>query len=341
MMNRPKRILIIRTDRLGDVILSTPVIKNLRKKYPQSHISFICRPYTKDILEGNPYLDEVIVYDKYGRHKSLLSTLRFSLVLRKKKFDLALVLHPTNRAHSLVFIAGISKRIGWDKKLSFFLTDKLPHTKDQGKKHELEYNLDLLRYLDILAEDKEIYIPIKNDCQQKIDNILKEQGIEEKDKLIIIHPSASCPSKRWPKHKFIELVKMLKEEKDIKIAVITSIDQKDFGKEIAKIDGVIDLCGLFSISETIALINRARLFISCDSGPVHIAAGLDKPVISIFGRSQAGLSPIRWAPTGNNSYFLHKDVGCKTCLAHNCQKGFICLQAIKPAEVYNLAKKII
>jgi heptosyltransferase-2 len=340
-MNKPKRILIIRTDRLGDVILSTPVIKNLRKKYPNGYIAFICRPYTKEILEQNPYLDELIVYDKYGADKSFLSTLKFALSLRKKKFDLALILHPTNRSHLIAFLAGIPKRIGWDKKLSFLLTDKLVYTKDQGRKHELEYNLDLLRYLGILAEDKEIYIPIKKDCQQNVDNILEKKGVEKKDKLIVIHPSASCPSKRWPKDNFIKLVKILKEEKDIKIAVITSADQKKFGQGISKIEDVIDLCGSLSVPETIALINRAQLFISCDSGPVHIAAGLNKPVISIFGRSQAGLSPKRWAPTGKNSYFLHKDVGCKTCLAHNCQKGFICLQAIKPAEVYNLAKKII
>ncbi|MCF7870241.1 MAG: lipopolysaccharide heptosyltransferase II [Candidatus Omnitrophica bacterium] len=340
-MNKPRRILIIRTDRLGDVVLSTPVIKNLRKKYPDNYISFICRPYTKKILEQNPYLDELIVYDKYGNDKSFLATLKFALSLRKKKFDLVLILHPTNRSHLIAFLAGIPKRIGWDKKLSFLLTDKLIHTKGQGKKHELEYNLDLLRYLGISAEDKEIYIPIKNDCRQKVDKILEKKGIEEKDKLIVIHPSASCPSKRWPKDKFIKLVKMLKKEKDIKIAIITSADQKEFGKGISKIEGVVDLCGCLSIPETIALIKRVRLFISCDSGPVHIAAGLNKPVISIFGRSQAGLSPKRWAPTGKNSYFLHKDVGCKTCLAHNCQKGFLCLQAVKPSEVYALAKKFV
>ncbi|MCF7873296.1 MAG: lipopolysaccharide heptosyltransferase II [Candidatus Omnitrophica bacterium] len=340
-MDKPKKILVIRTDRLGDVILSTPVIKNLRKNYPDSYIAFTCRPYTKDILEGNPYLDELLIYDKYGYHKNFLATLKFALYLRKKKFDLALVLHPTNRAHILAFFAGIAKRVGWNKKLSFLLTDKLAHTKDQGKKHEREYNLDLLRYLDISAEDKEIYIPVQENVQQKVDQILAKEGIESKDKLIVIHPCASCPSKRWPQSKFIELVKMLKAEEDIKIAVISSADQKEFGKGISKIEGVIDLCGALSISETIALINRVRLFISCDSGPVHIAAGLNKPVISIFGRSQAGLSPKRWAPTGKNSYFFHKDVGCKICLAHNCQKGFKCLQAIKPAEVYTLAKKLI
>ncbi|MFO8052726.1 MAG: lipopolysaccharide heptosyltransferase II [Candidatus Omnitrophota bacterium] len=340
-MNKIKRILIVRTDRLGDVILSTPVIKNLRKSYPNSHIAFICRPYTKSVLAGNPYLDELIVYDKYGKQKKLLSTLKFALNLRKKKFDLALILHPTNRAHIVTFFAGIPKRIGWNKKLSFLLTDKLAFMKDQGRKHELEYNLDILRYLGASAEDKELYVPIKKKSQQKVDKILKEQGIEEKDKLIVIHPSASCPSKRWPQDKFIELIEILNNKKDLKIAVITSADQLNFASQILKVKGVINLCGQLSISETASLLKKVSLFISCDSGPAHIAAGLNIPIITIFGRNQAGLSPKRWAPTGKNSYFLHKDVGCKTCLAHNCQKEFICLQAVKPTEVYALAKKFI
>ena len=81
MVNKPKKILIVRTDRLGDVILSTPVIQNLREHFKYAQISFMCRPYTREILEGNPYLDEVIIYDKYGKHKSLFSTIKFSFYL--------------------------------------------------------------------------------------------------------------------------------------------------------------------------------------------------------------------------------------------------------------------
>ena len=93
----------MRTDRLGDVILSTPVIKNLRLAYPESYIAFMCRPYTQEALEGNPYLDEVIVYDKYGKEKSLFSSFIFTLSLKKKRFDWAIILHPTNRAHLITF----------------------------------------------------------------------------------------------------------------------------------------------------------------------------------------------------------------------------------------------
>lgn len=82
-----------------------------------------------------------------------------------------------------------------------------------------------------------------------------------------------------------------------------------------------------------ALINKASLFISNDSGPVHIAASLNIPVISIFGRKNPGLSPTRWKPQGEKSVYLHKDIGCIQCLAHNCEKEFLCLKEIKPEEV--------
>jgi lipopolysaccharide heptosyltransferase II len=340
-MNKPKRILIVRTDRLGDLILSTPIIRNLRLYYPDSHIAFMCRPYTRQVLEGNPYLDEVIVYDKYESQRSFFSSLRFGLGLRIKKFDLALILHPTNRSHLVTFLAGIHKRVGWDKKLKFLLTDKLKHNKDQGKKHELEYNLDFLRYLGIPIEEKEIYFPLKEKENKRVDKILEKNNIDRKDKIVVVHPSASCPSKRWPQDRFIELIKMIAEAQKTKTIVITSADQKKFGEKIIKEIEAIDLRGILTISETASLLSKAALLISCDSGPVHIAAALRVPVISIFGRKQAGLSPQRWAPTGENSYFLHKDVGCKTCLAHNCQKGFLCLQAVKPTEVYALAKKFL
>ncbi len=148
-MKSYKKILIIRTDRLGDVILSTPVIENLKFAYPDAHIAFMCRPYTREVLEGNPYLDEVIVYDKYGKQKSFFNSIKFAFNLRKEKFDCVIILHPTNRVHMISYFAAIPYRIGWETKMSFFLTKKLPHRKHEGKKHEVEYTLDLIRSLGV------------------------------------------------------------------------------------------------------------------------------------------------------------------------------------------------
>ena len=341
MVAEPKKILIVRTDRLGDVILSTPVIKNLKLAFPQSYIAFMCRPYTREALEGNPNLDEVIVYDKYGKDKSFLATIRFALKLGKYRFDWAIILHPTNRAHLTAFLARIPVRVGWDKKLGRLLTKKIKHTKQQGKKHEAEYTLDLLRALNIPIKSKDTYFPVLPEAEKKIGELLKAQGAAESDKLIVIHPSASCPSKRWPQERFLKVVELLEDKISFKAAVITSEGEREFGKELAKKSGVIDLRGRLSISEVGALLKRASLFISNDSGPVHIAASLNTPVISIFGRKDPGLSPLRWGPQGEKSYYFHKDVGCIKCLAHNCVKNFLCLQEISPREVAEKAISLL
>ena len=117
----PKRILIARTDRLGDVILSTSVIRFFREKYPDAYIAFMVRPENKDVVLNNPHLDEIITYDKYGLNKSLWSTVKIALLLKTKKFDTAVALHPTNRVHLMLFVAGISVRIGYNKKMGCLL----------------------------------------------------------------------------------------------------------------------------------------------------------------------------------------------------------------------------
>jgi heptosyltransferase-2 len=336
----PKKILVVRTDRIGDVVLSTPVIINLRRAYPDAYIAFMCRPYTKDILEGNPYLNEVIIYDKYGRHRNIFASIRFSLFLRRKNFDWALILHPTNRAHLITFFAAIPFRVGWNKKMGIFLTKRIPHTKQEGRKHELEYTLDILRYLGIPVVDKTTYFPVKKDVREKIYNLLKEKGIQEK-KFIVIHPSASCISKKWPTEHFSQLIRLLREKATIEIVVVTAKGEEDAAEPIIRENKTIDLRGKLNIAELGALLEKASLFISNDSGPVHIAASLGVPVISIFGRKDAGLSPLRWRPLGENSFYFHKDVGCGDCLAHNCQKEFLCLKAVKPEEVADKALQIL
>ncbi len=341
MQAEPRKILIVRTDRLGDVILSTPVISNLKHHFPMAKITFLCRPYTKEALIGNPYLDNVITYDKYNKQKDFLSTVKFAFKLRKEKFDWALILHPTNRAHLVTYLAGIPLRTGWDKKLGFLLTNKLPHKKHLGKKHELQYNFDILNELGIPVIDKQTYFPINPESEKKVTTMIKDWKISSDEKIVTIHPSASCPSKRWPQKKFTDLIDLLKNEIKCKIIIVTSKGQEIFGEELVKKDGVFDLRGKLSISQLGCLLKHSDLFISNDSGPVHIAASLNTPLISIFGRSDPGLSPKRWGPLGKNSFYFHKNIGCQPCLAHNCQKGFLCLNSIGTQEVFRKSLSLL
>lgn len=339
-----KKILITRTDRIGDVLLSTPAIKALRKSFPQSHVALMVRPYARDIALGNPYLDEVIIYDKYRAQRSFWKSMAFAWGLRKKRFDLALILHPTNRMHLVSALAGIKRRVGFNRKLGFLLTDKIEHQKQQGQKHELEYTLDVLRTLGFEPEDKDLFMPIRKDSEMYIEELLsRETAGRACGKMVALHPGASCPSKIWPAERFAQVADKLAGEFKVRVVVVAGPDDVDKGKKLISLMrcGCIDACGRTTLSQLASLLRRCCLFISNDSGPVHIAAAVGVPVVAIFGRGQPGLSPRRWGPTGKDDIVLHKDVGCRECLAHNCRKGFACLRAISAQEVLAAARKLL
>ncbi len=338
-----KRILIVRTDRIGDVLLSTPVIKSLRENYPHSYIAVMVSPYAKDIVEGNPYLDEVIIYDKDGKHRGWRRSIEFAHKLKKKSFDLAVILHPTNRVHIVTFLAAIPRRVGYNCKFGFLLTDKIRYIKQSGEKHELEYALDLVRYLGIEPKDKSTFMPIRKESEDWVEELFRDERVFPDDKLLAINPAASCPSKVWPAERFAEAADRLIEKYGFKVLVISG--PKDMKAAEAVISNMrhpaVNLSGKTSVSQLASLLKKCSLFISNDSGPVHIASSVGTPVISIFGRLQKGLSPERWGPRGLRDRILHKEVGCIECLAHNCVKGFACLKAITTSDVLNMVDSII
>jgi heptosyltransferase-2 len=338
-----KRILVCRTDRIGDVLLSTPVIRNLREKYPHAYIAMMVSSYAREIVEGNPYLDEVIVYDKEGIHKRLSQSIRFSRALRDKAFELAIILHPTNRVHLLTFFAGIPRRVGYDRKFGFLLTDRIKHVKQLGEKHESEYNLDLLRYLGIEPRDKTLFMPIRKDAEEYAERILKKEGVNSSDLLLAVHPAASCPSKIWPNERFAEVANTLSRKYGFKILVMAGPKDTALAQKLIQSlrYPAINLAGRTSVAELASFLRRSTLFISNDSGPVHIASAVGVPVVSIFGRAQKGLGPLRWGPVGLRDKFLHRQVGCIECLAHNCQKEFACLKAITVEDVLRAAEEIL
>lgn len=337
------RILVVRTDRIGDVMLSTPVAMALRSAYPKSFIAMMVAPEAKDIIEGNPYLDEAIIFDKKGAHKGFFRTFKFIREIKNRNFDLAVILHTTNRINLITFFAGIKKRIGYDRRLGFLLTDRLKDIKYLGEKHELEYNLDVIRALGIAPKNPKPFIPIRQAAEKYIEDILNKNNITRNDRIVILNPSASCISKRWPQERFSELAGELIRQFSVKIIIVSSQDQKNIADAVTNNikDKALNLAGLTSIAQLAGLLKRAKLFISNDSGPVHIAAALDIPVISIFGRRQPGLGHKRWGPLGLKAKFLHKDVGCVECLAHNCIKEFTCLKAITVDDVIKAARQFL
>ncbi len=340
--DRP-RILITRADRIGDLVLSTAVFPAVRKKFPKAWMACMTFMEHREILEGNPYLDEVILYDKKGSENSLWGNFKFSRRLKEKKFDIVIHLHATNRMHQLSWLAGIPVRIGWDRRSAWALTRVYPDIKKQGLKHEAEYNFDLLEALGIACpKPLETYFPISERAQLSLEKLLQHLEIPQDRPWILLSPGASCPSKRWPAERFGYFADAYHEKSPaLFLGIGTAQDQPLMEKIRETIHAPFyDLSGRLNLGMLGAVLKRSALMVSNDSGPVHIASALGTPVISIFGRRQPGLSPRRWRPLGENAAFLWKDTGCDPCLAHDCQIHFLCLDLVSVQDVFAEAEKL-
>ncbi|MCX5680931.1 MAG: lipopolysaccharide heptosyltransferase II [Candidatus Omnitrophica bacterium] len=340
-----KNILVVRTDRIGDVVLTTPVLEALRIAYPKARISMMVTPITKDIVEGNPFLNEVIVFDKKGKNKGFWNFWRFVRMLREKKYDLAINYHLKVRMNFMLFHAGIPHRIGFkNNKFGFLLTEQYPDPRNNGNRHEAEYCLDLLKYIGIETKEFRLHVSIKEESEKWVEETFQQHGILKTDKLLAIHPGASCISKRWPPERFAEVADRLAQKYQAKILLVGAGDNQLIAREVlfSTKQPVLDFTGKTSVSHLISILKRCSLLISNDSGPVHLAVGVQTPLISVFGRNQPGLSKTRWRPLGIFDIALHnQEVGCEVCLAHNCQLNFKCLKSITVEHVLQAAEETI
>jgi len=339
-----KRILIVRTDRIGDVVLSTPTLTAARKAFPKAYIAMMVSPETKEIVISNPYLNEVIIYDKKVKQRGIFKTMQFAGWLRDKRFDLAFILHSTNRVSLVTFLAGIPKRVGYKRgKMDFLLTDKLDYKKRLGDKHEAEYSLDVLRHIGIDAEISPLVMPVDKKSENKIEELFRKNGLKQGEKILVLHPGASDVSKMWPHENFAKTADALIEKFELRGVLISGLEHVGLGDGVRKLmkHEPVFLCGKTSLGDLAALFKKTSIFISNDSGPVHIACAVGVPVISIFSRNEKGLSPKRWGPIGKNVAVLHKDVGCTECLAHNCKKAFLCLRSVTVEEVVEKASGLL
>ncbi len=331
-----KKILVVRSDRVGDLILTTPVFQALREAYPEARIVALIAAGNEELLEGNPYLDHVLVDDKKVAHRGIKGFKKLLRSIKDECFDVAFILHTKNRTNLLCSTAGIPRRVGYrNDKLGFLLTDPVLDDRPQGNKHEAEYCLDVLRAVGVPVRAPGLHVMVQPRQADWVQDLLVQKGISESDRLVAIHPGASCISKRWMPEGFARVASELAQRPGVKIVVVGGKENTPIVQAMAKHLSYpfLDATGQTSLGQLAAILARCRVLISNDSGPVHLAAGLKIPVVAIFGRNQAGLSPTRWGPWGTPNRILHKEVGCDVCLAHRCQIQFKCLTEISPAEV--------
>ena len=324
-----KNICILQTAFLGDCTLTLPLIEKIKKSAPKSKITVISRPETSQIFKSSKSVENVIIDNKRSSKFFFPEFINLVKQVKSENFDIAIIPHRSLRSALLAFMAKIPIRIGFSESAGkMFLTKVVPFS---WLLHDAERNLTLL-------------LPLIENTAPAETSLNVSHGLLEKFKIndtleIGINPGSAWPTKRWPKERYGKLIKLLHQKYKKKILIIGSKNEIPWNKKIETIagkDACINLTGKTSIEELMALIKDLKLFITNDSGPMHIAAASGIEVIAIFGPTTKELG---FFPYSKKSFVIEEDLECRPCALHGskkCPRGhFLCMNLISVERVYN------
>jgi len=298
-----KNILIVRLSSIGDVLMTNPVIKILRKRYPDAYLAYLVEDKSKDMVTGNSYLDETILFDK-GKFKNLrkdtgiISALKSlsPLVnkLRERNFDLVIDLHGVFRSGLLSYLTGAKKRIGIDKQLiSLLYTDKM---KENLEIHAVDEYLNLLKLIEVAPDqyEKEFMIASSKKDEDYIKQLIQKHGIKNDELLIAFNPATSREDKEWSEDKFAQVGDWINDNLQARVLVLGGpADENKVKRIINKMETkAINLAGKTTLKELSCLLKKIDLLITGDTGPMHMGMAVGTPLIALFGPTR----PVRYGP---------------------------------------------
>jgi len=343
------RILIVEVNWLGDCLFSTPFIRAVRNNFPKAYIACMAVPRVKEVLEGNPNINEIIVYDAGSEQCSPLQVLRgninFVKQLKKYKFDTAFLLHRSFTRAFMVFMAGIPGRIGYRTFKRAFLLTKPIEPEDMPLQHRAEFYLGLARGAGLEIDAKGCDFFISRADSDWAENFLKESAVSPGEKIIVFNPGGNWLPKRWPKDYFIALGKLFMSNRSSRARIVISGAAKDLelAQDISKEagSGVIIMCGKATIKQSAALFKKADLVISNDSGPLHIAVSVGAKVIALFGPTSPLITGPYQADPKKVIILQKSGAGCDIpCYDDSCA-NYRCMASIKPREVFEAALNLM
>ena len=339
-MTPPKNILIVRTDRIGDVVLSLPIASVIKKNFPSAKVTFLLRNYTKSLAENNPFIDEIILLKEENGKVCIAQNVE----MLKNKFDVSIVAFPTFKIALILFLSKIKTRIATGYRwYSFLFNKKIYEHRKYGEKHELEYNLRLLKLLNIEENVNEETVSFNLHPAEKNVQRIKDEfdrlDIDSNKRIVIVHPGSGGSAIDLPFLKMKNLVERLAHELDCVILITGSDSEKELCESLTVNEKTKNFAGKFKLDELIALISFADVLIANSTGPIHIAAALGKFVIGFYPKI-AACSPKRWGPYTNKKIIFSPAIDCDNCTREQCEK-LNCMDSINISEVFDSVKKIL
>jgi heptosyltransferase-2 len=359
-----ENILIRGVNWIGDAVMSMPAVKALRKAHPESKVSLLVRPSVAPLFEKDPNIDEIILYE--DRFKTVTGRLNLAMILKKKSFSKAFLFQNSFDAALITFLAGIPERIGYDRyRRGFLLTSPIPFNGDDRKIHHIDYYLNLLRNIGIEVKRSVPWIYMSID--ERLSASKAMSGLTRP--IIGINPSATYgSSKMWLPERFAEVAHWFAAETNGSIIIFGNKNESDIANEIEYLirrqktenrrqtnlsfqssdldlslinhHSLLNIAGKTSLRELILLISECDIFLTNDSGPMHIAYAAGTPIAAVFGSTSPELTGYQTA----GSIVLKAGSKCSPCFERTCankNNDMRCMYAIESEDVYFSVKKLL
>jgi lipopolysaccharide heptosyltransferase I len=334
------KILFIKLSAIGDVVQTLPALEAIKQLYPDSEITWVVEEAAAGILEGHPLIARLLV----SRRKTWTAMLKspntfsggikgisgFFRELRKTRYDIAIDFQGLLKSGVLIGFARSQRKIGFDKTREFsylFLNERLPAY--DIEKHALERYLDIARHLGAKDPEPTCTLPIQNevDAMRRVISSQKQEG----QPVVVINPVARWKTKLWKEQSFAELADRLVTEKNALIIFTGSAEDREVNQRIAGMmkQKVLNWAGDTTLKELAALTVLSDLFITTDTGPMHLAAAAGAKVVALFGPT----APWRTGPYGRSSIVVRTGIDCSPCFKRNCEKNVQCMGEMSVSDV--------
>lgn len=337
-------ILIVKLSAIGDVIHTLPSLAELRRLYPDAYITWVVEEAAADLVKNHPLLNEVIISRRKSWMKAfhsgnirqpLREIMSFMKDVRRHRYDVVIDFHGLFKSSVIVFLSLGKRKLGYDsfQELSgLFVSEKIP---EDMNKHAVDRYLDFPRYLGAKTGSVQFVLPFHEEAEKRAQIILRKYNLEDKN-FIAMNPVALWETKLWNDAKFAHLADLIHNELHLKV-VFT-------GSEKASIDTItslmttekINLGGETTLLDLAYIYKKAQVVISTDSGPMHLAAALETPVVALFGPTD----PLRTGPYGFDHTIIRTDISCSPCFLKKCSTKK-CMEDISIGQVFTAVKELL
>jgi heptosyltransferase II len=337
-------VLVLQTSFLGDMVLTLPLITEIRRRFSVKKLSLMCTPLGKELLQDHPAIDEIIVDDKKNQHRGWSGLQNQAALLRQREFTIALTPHKSVRTAYLLYKAKIPQRIGFRQSKGWFFFH-LRAERDPTR-HDVERNLAILEPLGVRVQDcaREIDLVPPPEVQNAVARKLRDLGVDAGKTAIGVNPGSVWPTKRWWMEGFAEFIDLVNARLDCQVLLFGGPEDADIVARLSErcAGTAVNLAGKFSLRELPAAIGRCQVFVTNDSGPMHIAVARKVPTVAIFCATTPDLG---FYPYSANAIVVQKQLACRPCTTHGGRRCPLahenCIRQIRPQTVLAAAEKLL